>query len=133
MSKLPTWILLILSTTIFSLTTSCSALERNKEVERVERIVISYDQSRPLPQNSGIKVSLDQMSQGVLYQPGQEPAFVLVSPGTYAFLGVEVYRRMYALVSAIKAVESQLTPEQRAVFREAQQKALLELDEEPSQ
>lgn len=130
MRKVQTWISLIILTTTFSLTTSCRSFE--KETDRVERVVVSYDQSRPLPQNSGIKVNITEMSQGLLFQPGQEPEFVLVAPGTYALLGVEVYRRLYALVEAIKVVQESFTPEQKAAFKKAQQEALLDLNSEIS-
>jgi hypothetical protein len=105
---------------------SCSSVE----VDRVEKHLIAYDQSPPLPQNSGVKVRLDLGVPGLLFQPGIDPSQVEVSPGTYVLLGVEVYRRMYAAVSAIKSIQSDLTNDQRRAFISAQQEALRDLDKE---
>lgn len=88
--------------------TSCSTQETTTKVERQ---VVAYDQSEPLPQDSGLKVRLETPVEGLLFQPGKEPAQVQVNPGTYVLQGVNVYRRMAAKVAALQKYIAGLPPE----------------------
>ena len=87
---------------ICSLISGVSCKTHEIDTTRVERVVVAYDQSEPMPLDSGIKVALDAPVSGVLFQPGKEPEQVSVAPGTFVLQGVNVYRRMFARVSAFQ-------------------------------
>lgn len=89
-------VLLICSAAI----SSCSTHE--VQTERVQSRVIAYDQSVPLPQDSGLKVNLPCDVEGLMFQPGKPPEQVTVSQGTYVLQGVNVYRRMFAKIVALQ-------------------------------
>ncbi len=96
---------------IFSVITLASCSTQELTTTKVERQVVAYDQSEPLPQDSGLKVRLETPVEGLLFQPGKEPAQVQVNPGTYVLQGVNVYRRMAAKVAALQKYLAGLSPE----------------------
>lgn len=96
---------------IFSVITLASCSTQEITTTKLERQVVAYDQSEPLPQDSGLKVRLETPVEGLLFQPGKEPAQVQVNPGTYVLQGVNVYRRMAAKVAALQKYIAGLPPE----------------------
>lgn len=96
---------------IFSVITLASCSTQELTTTKVERQVVAYDQSEPLPQDSGLKVRLETPVEGLLFQPGKEPVQVQVNPGTYVLQGVNVYRRMAAKVAALQKYLAGLSPE----------------------
>ncbi len=104
-------ILLCFLVTFSAAATSCSTHE--VQTEKVDSRVIAYDQSEPLPQDSGLKVVLDAEVSGLLFQPGKEPQQVKVAPGTFVLQGVNVYRRMFAKVVALQRYLATLSPDQQ--------------------